>query len=156
LAGKLIAALLAWLFAATVVAEEAPDLVFENVWIRALPASQPNTAAYLTVANRGKDAVAIVGASADVARKTEIHTTREVDGYLRMEKLPGLALAPEESLELIPGGTHLMLFDLVYTPVPGDEINVCLLLDSGDEICAVAQVRKVDPGRSAKSQHHNH
>lgn len=116
-------------------------LEFENVWVRAMPPFQSKSAGYLTLTNHGKDAVAIVGASSNVARAVEIHTTREVDGMMRMERLPGLAVAPGERVELAPGGKHLMLFGLAFRLVPGDEVTICLLLASKEEVCADAEVR---------------
>ena len=149
----LIAATVAGLLSLAAAAEEPQTaLVFDDAWIRALPASQPNTAAYLTLSNQGRNAVAIIGANSEIASKVEIHTTREVDGYLRMEQLDGLALAAGETLSLAPGGIHLMLLGLAYAPRPGDEIRICLELASGDEACTEAAVRKLAPGQ----QHHNH
>jgi copper(I)-binding protein len=138
-------------------AAEAPDVEFEDVWIRAMPPFQKNSAAYLTLINHGTVAIGIVGARSDVAKKMELHTTRMVDGLMRMEPLDGLAVAPGERVELAPGGAHLMLFDLEYRPVPGDDIEICLLLSSGDEVCAKADVRKTAPEKdSQEHQHHHH
>jgi copper(I)-binding protein len=143
-------------------ADEAPELVriepgksgidLENVWIRAMPPFQPNSAGYMTIVNRRKSAIAVVGASSSVARKTELHTTRNVGGLMRMEKLNGLAVAPGERSELAPGGNHLMLFGLAFRPVPGDDITVCLELASREEICTRADVRK--SGKGSSHQHH--
>lgn len=114
----------------------------ENAWVRAMPPFQPNSAGYLTVVNRRETAIAIIGASSSVAGKTELHTTRMVDGLMRMEKLEGLAVAPGERSELKPGGNHLMLIGLAFRPVPGDDITLCLQLLTREEICTRADVRK--------------
>jgi len=139
-------------FALSAVADEDSSLEIENAWVRALPPFQRTTAAYLTVVNRGDEAVAVVGASCELAEKVEIHTTREVDGLMRMEQLQGLALAPGERLELAPGGTHLMLLGLAYMPVPGDEVPICLTLASGENACTTAEVRRSDDAPA--HQHH--
>ena len=150
-----IAALLAAFLPLAAAAEQNTTLEFENVWVRALPPLQPNTAGYLTLVNRGKDAIAIVGASSNVAEKVELHTTRKVDGLMRMEQLQALAVAPGERVELAPGGTHLMLLGLAYRPVPGDEIRLCLQLVSGDEVCTVAEVR-MSGDLPGTTDHHHH
>jgi copper(I)-binding protein len=146
-----IAAMVAGILSPVVAAQSDEALELKSAWVRALPPFQPNTAAYFTLVNRGEVAVAIVGASSDVAEKVEIHRTREVDGLMRMEQLDGLALAPGEEVELAPGGTHLMLLDLAYMPAPGDEVRLCVQLASGGEVCTVADVRK-----SADVQGHQH
>ena len=131
-------------------------MAVENAWIRVLPPSKTNTAAYLSVSNEGQSAVAIVGARTTLAKSVEIHTTREIDGYMRMEQLPGLALAAGERVELVPGGTHLMLLDLVYMPDPGEEISLCLQLASGQELCTQAKARKAAPAPGASDHQHHH
>ena len=137
-----MAALVAGVLSPVVAADPDEALELESAWVRALPPFQPNTSAYLTLVNTGDAAIAVVGASSDVAQKVEIHRTREVDGFMRMEQLEGLALAPGDQLELAPGGTHLMLLDLAYMPAPGDEVRLCVQLASGGEVCTVADVRK--------------
>lgn len=129
----------------------ASGIYLESAWVRAMPPFQPNSAGYMTVINRRESAIGIVGASSSVARKTELHTTRKVDGLMRMEKLEGLAVAPGERSELAPGGNHLMLIGLAFRPVPGDDITLCLELASGEEICTRADVR-----RDGKPSSHNH
>jgi periplasmic copper chaperone A len=151
-----ITALLGALLSLAAVAEQNTSLEFENVWVRALPPFQPNTAAYLTLVNRGEVAVAIVGASSNVAQKVELHTTRKVDGLMRMEPLQALAVAPGERVELAPGGTHLMLLGLAYMPAPGDDVRLCLQLVSGDEVCTVAEVRRNGDVPEPKDHQHHH
>lgn len=150
-----IATLAACLLSLAASAQQYPSLAFEDVWVRAMPPFQPNSAAYLTLVNISDVAVGIVGASSEVAEKVELHTTSIVDGLTRMEQLQGLAVAPGERVELAPGGTHLMLLGLAYRPVPGDEIELCLQLASGEEVCTVAEVRR-SSGRSGAQEHQHH
>lgn len=146
-------ALLASLFSLPVAAESNTSLEFENVWVRAMPPFQPNSAGYLTLTNRGESAVAIVSASSNVAESVELHVTREVDGMMRMEKLQGLAVAPGERVELAPGGKHLMLFGLAFRLVPGDDVEICLQLITDEEVCTDAEVRMSDD--TSDHQHHH-
>ena len=83
----------------------------------------------------------------------EIHTTREVDGYMRMEQLQDWP-CPGAECELAPGGTHLMLLGLARMPARG-ELPLCLELASGDEVCTDAAVRKAAPGQQP-DQHQHH
>ena len=135
-------------------AEPAAGVVFEDVWIRAMPPFQPNSAGYMTISNNRDTAVAIVGASSNVSKKTEIHTTRQVDGLMRMEQLDGVVLAPGERLELAPGGTHLMLLGLEYRPVAGDDIELCLHLVTEETLCTPAEVRKSASSSAGGHEHH--
>ena len=137
-----------------VAAQQPAGLELRDAWVRALPPTQPNTAAYMTLRNRGESPVAIAGARADIAQSVEIHTTREVDGYMRMERLPGLSVAPGQSVQLAPGGTHLMLLELSHMPVPGETVRLCLALEPAGEVCTDAAVRK-SAGAGQDHQHHH-
>jgi periplasmic copper chaperone A len=135
--------------------EQGAALEFDDVWVRAMPPFQPNSAGYLTITNRGDVAVAIVSASSNVADSVELHTTRKVDGLVRMEKLQGLAIAPGERVELSPGGKHLMLLGLAFRLVPGDDVEICLQLVTEEEVCTDAEVRMSDDA-SGDQAHQNH
>ncbi len=134
-------------------ADTGSGLVLENAWVRALPPTQANTAAYLELTNTGEAELSVVGGSAALAERLEIHTTREIDGYMRMEQLDKLGLAPGETLRLEPGGTHLMLLGLERMPAVGESVRLCLELSAGAEVCTEAPVLK---GKSSGTPHHHH
>ncbi len=151
-----IVAVVASFFATAAVAEQNTALEFENVWVRAMPPFQPNSAGYFTLTNRGEVAVAIVGASSNVSDSVELHTTRKVDGLLRMEKLEGLVVAPGERVELVSGGKHLMLLGLAFRLVPGDDVELCLQLITEEEVCTDAEVRMTADAPDPKEHQHHH
>ena len=126
-----------------------------GAWVRALPPTQPTTAAYLSIVNTGQDAQTVRGASAAIAGRVEIHTSREVDGLMRMEQLQQLELAPGSSVRLEPGGTHLMLLELERMPAPGATVDICLELGSGKQVCTEAEVRKSAGGPGGHHHHHH-
>lgn len=131
-----------------------PELT--GAWVRALPPTQTVTAAYLTVANPGDTVLVVTGATADVAGSVEIHTSREVDGMVRMEQLPSLRIPAGEAVELAPGGAHLMLLDLERMPAPGESVRLCLQLASGGEACTVATATRAAPPGDAVDHSHHH
>jgi copper(I)-binding protein len=149
----LSAVLLCGLVSQATLATDTGSLTLGGAWVRALPPGQPNTAAYVTVTNTGSAAVTIVGGSTDIAETVEIHTTREVDGYQRMEQLYEVPLAPGQSSFFSPGGMHLMLLGLAKMPAPGDRVQLCLALAAGEAVCTVAEVRK-SPGSQQSHGHH--
>lgn len=124
------------------------ELAIDDAWVRALPPTQSNTAAYLTFTNEGGEAVRVVGASAGPAARVEIHRSVEVEGYMRMEPVASLDVAPGESVQLAPGGVHLMLLDLARMPAEGESVELCLVLEDGRRPCTRAPVRRGGPGGS--------
>ncbi len=149
-----------YLFALPVTAQEpesqdARDIHIENAWVRAMPPGQPNTAAYLSVKNGGDRALQITGAYSEPHARVEMHTSVEVDGMVTMEQLKQVTVAPGQAIHFAPGGMHLMMLDLQKMPAPGEQVKLCLNLQSGASVCAQAEVRRVAPSLDDKT-HHNH
>jgi copper(I)-binding protein len=133
-------------------ASSTPGMTVEDAWVRAMPPTQKNTAAYFAVKNTGDGELVITGATSDSAQDAQIHHSRQVDGYMRMERLESILLAPGETVEFTPGGIHLMLLGLERMPAVGSAVNLCLLLASGPAVCVDAPVRK-SAGESSHAHH---
>jgi len=131
---------------------QAAELQLTEAWVRALPPVQKVTAGYLTISNTGTNAAEITGGSAELAQRVEIHTTREVDGMMRMEPLPSLTVGPGERVSLAPGGHHLMLLGLERMPQPGETVKLCLTVSGAEPVCTMADVRQGAP----EEGHHHH
>ena len=130
------------------------NVSIEQAWVRALPPTSSNTAAYMTILNAGPDVAIVRGGSSEIAQAVEVHRTVEVDGMMRMEQLDELRIAPGEQAVLAPGGTHLMLLNLTTMPAAGDEVRLCVQLASGAEVCTVAPARKSVSSGKAHAHHH--
>lgn len=126
-----------------------------NAWVRALPPGQTRTAAYLSLHNSGVQPVTVIGARADVAARTELHNSREVDGMMRMEPVPRLTLEPGESRDFSPGGLHLMLLDLQRMPAVGERVSLCLELAGQSPVCTSAPVLRDAAGQSDDPHRHH-
>lgn len=127
----------------------------DNAWVRAMPPSQPNTAAYMTLHNGSDRALQIIGARSEPIARVEMHTSREVDGMLSMEQLDQVMVAPGQVIVFAPGGMHLMMLGLKKMPAAGEQVKLCLEFKSGASVCAEAEVRRVAPSAD-DDKHHNH
>ena len=85
-----------------------------------------NSAAYLVLENRGISAHRLVGADTDAAERVEIHESLLVDDVMRMNMIDGVDVPPGGTVELRPGGIHLMLLGLTRALVDGEEIHLIL------------------------------
>src|SRR5262245_1688090 len=98
----------------------------ENVWARRAPAmieggqssqgtgamTAGNGAVYVTISNRGSAADALLSASSNVANTVELHETVAQDGKMVMRPLPKIEVPAGGTLEMKPGGYHIMLLGL--------------------------------------------
>jgi copper(I)-binding protein len=61
---------------------------------------------------------------------------------MSMREVAQIALPAGETVELVPGGLHVMLFDLVEDLVPGDTFELTLDFEQADSLTVTAEVRE--------------
>jgi uncharacterized protein YcnI len=88
-------------------------LVIEAPWARATPGGAQVGGGYMKITNTGKDADRLVGGSLPIAGEVEVHEMAMTGNVMKMRRLAdGLEIKPGESVELKPGGNHLMFMGL--------------------------------------------
>jgi copper(I)-binding protein len=101
----------------------------EGLMARPAP-SGGNGAAYFTIINPTETADQLVSAQSSVARVTELHETTEENGVMRMIPQPeGFEIPARSTVELKPGGKHVMLLELSAPLAVGDEIPLILTFE---------------------------
>jgi copper(I)-binding protein len=131
------AVLLSALIAAPARAEEvkAGDLVITQAWSRATPKGAKIGSGYLTIENKGTASDRLVGISADIAGKVEVHEMAMNNGVMTMRPLEkGLTIDPGKTVKLAPGGYHLMLFDLKSPLKQGDTLPITLEFEKAGKV----------------------
>jgi copper(I)-binding protein len=140
------AALLSAVFAAPVRAEDvkAGDLVITQAWSRATPGGAKTGGGYLTIENKGSTPDRLIGGSADVAGKVEVHEMAMNNGVMTMRPLDkGLAIEPGKTVKLAPGGYHLMMLDLKSPLKKGDKLPVTLEFEKAGKVTVSLDVQGV-------------
>ena len=130
-------AVVACLFAAPLCAEEvkAGDIVITQAWARATPGGAKIGGGYLTIENKGSAPDRLIGGSADVADKVQVHEMATTNGVMTMRPLDkGLSIEPGKTVKLAPGGYHLMLFDLKSPLKQGDKVPVTLEFEKAGKV----------------------
>lgn len=122
-------------------AQESP-IAIRDAWLREPVGDRPMTAGFAVVTNRGSAPRAIVGAATEVAGKVELHEMKMDGAMMRMSPVEKIDIPAGGSVELKPGGLHLMLFDLKRTPRAGETVQVTLTFDDGSKATVAAAVRR--------------
>jgi copper(I)-binding protein len=151
----LAAILFAVLPAAPVRADEvkAGDLVISQAWSRATPGGAKIGGGYLTIENKGATPDRLIGGSADVAAKVQVHEMTMADGVMKMRPVEGgLTIDPGKTVKLAPGGLHLMMTDLKSPLKQGDKMPVTLEFEKAGKVAVTLDVQGVGaPGPAAGS-----
>lgn len=102
----------------------ATEPVFEEAWIRSLPPGMKMTAGFGTLKNETAQDIEFNGFSSPAFRDVSLHETVMVDDVSKMQEVETLTVASGESVELAPGGYHLMLMMPKASISPGRTIPV--------------------------------
>ena len=82
-------------------------------WTRATPATAPSGGGYLIITNTGDTADRLIAARSPTAGKVEIHEMKMDGNVMRMRELEnGIDIPPGATVELKPGGYHIMFMGL--------------------------------------------
>jgi hypothetical protein len=136
---------------------KAGDLVISQAWSRATPGGAKVAGGYLTIQNKGATADRLIGGSAEIAGKFEIHEMAVENGVMKMRALDnGLTIDPGKTVKFAPGGYHLMLQDLKGALKQGDKVPVTLQFEKAGKVNLSLDVQGVGaqaPGDGGHSGH---
>lgn len=152
--GMMIAAL----FASAIIAApvgESDGVSMSNAWVRAMPPTQRMTAAYFEITNHTDELISIAGVSSS-AGNASLHETKLIDNRSTMRPVPLLAVPPGETVQLQPGGLHVMLMGMQETPSLGEQVTICVAIEGRSETCIEALVRRRAGSESAHQRRTQH
>ena len=135
-------------------ATNTPDgLEISSPWSRALPPTAHNGALFLTVKNQGQPDQ-LIAARSDIADTLELHTHVHENGLMKMRQVHEMDVPAGETLELKPGGHHIMLIGLRQPLREGMHFPVELEFAKGGKFQLDAEVLPLDAGTGAEHAHH--
>jgi periplasmic copper chaperone A len=110
-------------------------LQIEAPWLRATPGGAKVAAGYLRITNTGSEPDRLVSASMRLASHGEVHEMSMQNGVMHMRGLAqGLPIEPGKSVELKPGGFHLMFLDMKGPLQQGETEQVTLTFEKAGSV----------------------
>jgi periplasmic copper chaperone A len=99
-------------------------LEIQQPWARATPKGSRTAAGYVAIKNTGTALDRLTGGSLAGAGGAQVHEMRMDGGVMKMRPMPdGVEIRPGETVELKPGGFHLMFTDLKARLVKGQSVK---------------------------------
>lgn len=111
----------------------ADNLIVEQGYIRANPPASASTAAYMSLDNAAETALIITDVKASVAEQVQIHQTLMNHDVMHMDHMQALEIPGNSSVELAPGGMHLMLLGVDEGMVAGKEAILTFTFQDGSQ-----------------------
>jgi periplasmic copper chaperone A len=105
------------------------SLHVSDPFARATPPGARIAGAFMSIRNQGAIADRLLGATSPVAGVVQIHEMALDGGIMRMHAVNGIELKPGATVDLRPGGYHIMLEDLKLPLKQGDQIPLLLTFE---------------------------
>ena len=133
----------------------AGDLEITRLYTRATLPNQPAGGGFLTVTNSGAEGDRLIAAASDISGRVEIHEMTMDGDVMRMRELAdGLPIPAGETVELKPGGYHIMFMDLDRPFVEGEAIDVLLTFEKAGDVPVTLIVGPRDADGNHEDMHH--
>lgn len=126
----------------------------QDAWARASVAGQTASGAFMKLTAR--ENVTLVGASSPAAAVVELHEMAMDGGVMKMRRLSsGVELPAGKTVELKPGGFHVMLMDLKSALVKDSKIALTLVFKDGKGVQSQREIQLpvLAMGAAAAHQH---
>ncbi len=137
---------------------KAGSLTIEAPWARATPGGAKVAGGFMKITNNGTEPDRLVGGTVPFAGRFEVHEMAMDGGVMKMRELSkGLEIKPGQSVELKPGGYHVMFMDLKSGLKEGEQIKGTLVFEKAGKVDVEFRVGPIGGGApAAGSGGHSH
>jgi copper(I)-binding protein len=115
------------LLLAAAAAQAQAQVTVSGAWARGTVQGQTATGAFMHISSA--EGATLIGVDSPVAGIVEIHEMRMEGNTMRMRGVEKLELPAGRTVELKPGGYHVMLMDLKQDLKAGDAVPVTLVVE---------------------------
>jgi hypothetical protein len=121
---------------------ETEKIEIENYWMR--PAAKSgNTAVYADVVNNSSKPDTLVGVATKLSNVAQVHETfKKENDVMGMRHIDFVEIGSNSTLQLKPGGYHLMLIKLKQDLMVGDKGKVTLVFKRAGKITIEPEVKE--------------
>lgn len=111
------------------------SIEIDHPWTRAMPPGAKVGGGFMVITNTGSEPDRLIGITSSRATRGEVHEMTMHEGVMKMRELQdGLAIAPGETVELKPGGYHVMFMDVTEGFKEGEDVPATLVFEKAGEI----------------------
>ncbi len=135
----------------------AGPLKISALWARATPKGASVGGGYMKITNTGSTPDRLVSGTTDIASRFEIHEMSMDNGVVKMREVTnGIEIKPGQTIELKPGGYHVMFVGLKGGLEKGQRIKATLQFEKAGKVDVDFNVEGIgaqSPGPAGGSDH---
>ncbi|MEO6032900.1 MAG: copper chaperone PCu(A)C [Burkholderiaceae bacterium] len=123
-------------------------LTIGHPYARATAPGQPNGGAYLKLVNTGTAGDRLMSVNADVARSVELHSMSMQGDVMHMRQVEAVEVPAGKTVDLKPGGLHVMLLGLKAPLKEGEKFPIKLTFEKAGELTVTVNVEAAGANHS--------
>jgi copper(I)-binding protein len=133
------------------------SLRISDPWTRATPKGAPVAGGYMTITNTGTSPDRLIGGTAAVAGRFELHSMVMEKGVAKMRQVAGgVEIKPGQTIELKPGSMHVMMMELKQSFKPGETVKGTLEFENAGKVEIEYAVKPLGATSPAGGGHGKH
>lgn len=132
------------------------SLTIEAPWARATPGGAKVAGGFMKITNNGTEPDRLVGGTVPFAGRFEVHEMAIDGGVMKMREVKSLEIKPGETVELKPGGYHVMFMDLKSGLKDGETAKGTLVFEKAGKVDVEFKVGPVGGGAPSGGGHSHH
>ena len=117
------------------------QVTVKDAWVRGMVAQQKATGAFMQVTSA--QPARLVSISSPAAGVVEIHEMTMDKGVMKMRAVQALELPAGKTVDLKPGGYHVMMMDLKQPLKDGDTVPFTMVIEGADKTKSQVEVMAV-------------
>ena len=121
------------------------QLKIEHPYVRATAPGQKAAGGFMKIENKGA-ADQLIAVSSPVAGEMQLHTMAMDGNVMKMREVKAIDVPANGSVELKPGGLHLMFMDIKSPLKAGESVPVKLKFQKAGEVEIKVPVREMGSG----------
>ncbi len=133
------------------------SLQIDHPWALATPKGAKVGVGYVKITNTGSTPDRLVAVASPTAGRLAIHSQTTEDGVAKMRPVEGgLEIKPGETVELKPGGLHIMFEELREPLVEATRVKGIMVFEKAGALDVEYAVQAMGKQSSPEDNHHNH
>jgi len=121
------------------------DIAISGEWARPIIIAGRPGSAYFHIENNGSEADKLVSVTSSVSPRVELHEHTMKDGIMKMGQVMAIEVPAGGSVDLEPGGYHIMIFESTRKYGAGEEIDLTLTFEKAGEFKKTVKVLSQPP-----------
>lgn len=133
------------------------DLEIGHPFSKAMLAGSQVAGGFMKITNSGSTSDRLVKVSTDFAGMVQLHEMKVEDGVMKMAEIPGgIEIPAGQTVELKPGGLHVMFMNVPTPSKEGDKIKAVLTFEKAGTVEVEFAVGPANPDASQHQHKHDH